>query len=190
MAKEDLFISSRAISAEIGNIVSSRTVRRRLYAANLLERIVRKIPLLRQKSLKARQTFARVHTNWSGPEGEKSGAMSYGSTKLKLICSAMTRIGTAKNFTFVLQKRQTGRGQHNGLGLFFVERCWSCTSNFRFVRFQYMVILENIMLPYASENMPLRWVFQQDNVQKHTSKLCQDWFRDNEYSEHLWGELK
>lgn len=94
MAKRDPFISSRAISAEIGNIVSSRTVRRRLYSANLPGRIARKIPLLRQKNLKARQTFARFHSNWSGPEGEKSGAMSYGPTKLKLICSAMTRLGT------------------------------------------------------------------------------------------------
>ena len=29
-------------------------------------------------------------------------------------------------------------------------------------RFQYRDILENIILPYASENMDLRWVFQQD----------------------------
>ena len=72
MAKKGPFISFRAISAEIGNIFSSRTVRRKLYGANLPGRIARKIPLLRQKkNLKARQTFARVHPNWSGPEKEK-----------------------------------------------------------------------------------------------------------------------
>ena len=38
-------------------------------------------------------------------------------------------------------------------------------------------ILESMMLPYASENMPLIWSLQQDNEPKHTSKLVKNWLR-------------
>ena len=31
-------------------------------------------------------------------------------------------------------------------------------------------ILEAVMVPYAEEDMPIRWVFQQNNGPKHTSK--------------------
>ena len=43
----------------------------------------------------------------------------------------------------------------------------------------YVDILENVMLPYAEEEMPLLWVFQQDNSVKHTSRKTCQWFLDN-----------
>lgn len=50
----------------------------------------------------------------------------------------------------------------------------------------YVQILEEIMLPYAEEEMPLIWVFQQDNDPKHTSKLAKQWFLANRVNVMEW----
>ncbi len=34
-------------------------------------------------------------------------------------------------------------------------------------QFEYIKIIKEVMLPYAEEEMPLEWVFQQDNNPKH-----------------------
>ena len=43
----------------------------------------------------------------------------------------------------------------------------------------YVDILQNVMLPYAEDEMPFIWVLQQDNDPKHTSKRADKWFADN-----------
>ena len=45
------------------------------------------------------------------------------------------------------------------------------------------------MLPFAEEQMPLLWVFQQDSDPKHTSRKARQWFLDHSIK-NLWADVK
>ena len=50
----------------------------------------------------------------------------------------------------------------------------------------YVDILQNCMISYAEENMPLRWVFQQSNDPKHRGKCTTMWFVNNKINLLKW----
>uniref|UniRef100_A0A3Q4BIN2 Transposase Tc1-like domain-containing protein n=1 Tax=Mola mola TaxID=94237 RepID=A0A3Q4BIN2_MOLML len=65
MAKAQPMISSRMIKDSLELPVSTVTVRRRLWEANLFTRIPRKVPLLKKKRhVQKRLQFAKEHINW------------------------------------------------------------------------------------------------------------------------------
>jgi len=51
----------------------------------------------------------------------------------------------------------------------------------------YTDLLENVMLPYAEDDMPLAWTFQQDNDPKHTSQKARKWFEQKSIRVMQWS---
>ena len=77
-------------------------------------------------------------------------------------------------------KRQQGRGSvtiwvaiaHNGVSNIAVL---NSTMNSE----KYCQILTNCLLPFASEECPENWIFQQDNASCHRSKFTMEFLSDN-----------
>ena len=44
---------------------------------------------------------------------------------------------------------------------------------------KYLQVLRDFLLPFADENMPVSWMFQQDNASIHTSEEAKSWFEEN-----------
>lgn len=188
--KKDPFISSSKIVERFQLPVSARTIRRRLLQASLCARRPAKKPLISKRNQKKRLEFAKAHINWT--ESKWRTILFSDESKFNIIGSdgmCYVRRPEGKR----LEARYCKKTVKHGGGNIMV---WGCFSGagvgplHRIVgimdRFMYKDILQRIMLPYAEYNMPLRWVFQQDNDPKHASKVVKSWFADNRVTVMEW----
>lgn len=180
LSTQDPFMSAPRIKQQLGGVsISVSTIKRRLQEAGLYGRKSAKKPFISKKNREARLRFAREHVNWSYEKWKT--VLFSDESRFKLfqsdgICWVRRPINERFNPKYT---RPTVK--HGGGGIMV----WGCFGGFGMGplvkidgimdRYVYQDILANQMLPWAEENMSLRWVFQHDNDPKHTAKLIKDW---------------
>lgn len=187
-----------ASAVEINNLlqvddepkISVSTVKRRLREAGLFARRPAKKPFITAKNRKARIEFAKEHVNWSI---EKWRTVLFSDeSKFNLHCSDGIRYVRRPNNQRLNPKYTRDTIKHGGGNVLI----WGCFSGFGLGpliqidgimnRFYYKNILETNMLPFAEENMPLRWIYQHDNDPKHTARIVKDWFVEQNITVLKW----
>lgn len=184
ISENDPWKSGPQIKAEVPDInISCRTIQRRLVEAKLYSRRPAKKPLISARNKAARLAFARRHIDWTAADWKK--VLFSDETRYNIFNSdGMRRVRRPVNQRFN-HKYVTPTIKH-GKGSVVL---WACFSSggigpLHFIdgimdRFMYRNIMENVMLPFAEWEMPLRFIFQHDNDPKHTSNHVQEWFRQN-----------
>lgn len=171
--KHDPFISSSKLQNELNLEISCRTIRRRAVEGGFKSFRAAKKPFISERNRRARLEFAQEKINWT--VGKWKTVLFSDESKFNLKGSdGMKTVRRPPNERF--NPRFCKTTYKHGLGSIMVWGCFSGQGigpihkiDGIMDRFQYKDIMEQVMLPYAEDEMPLRWIFQHDNDPKHTA---------------------
>lgn len=173
--------SSRILKESLNLNVSEKTIRRRLKEKNLCSYFQKKKPLLRKANIKKRLAFAKEHVNknmsfwesiiWSN---ESKFELRNPKRRFRVWCKSTER----------LQARHLQHTVKHGGGSLMVWGCFSSNAVGNIVKIDgkmtgesYVNILNENLQPSARKMSLRRFIFQQDNDPKHTSRVAKDYYK-------------
>lgn len=183
------FRSAPQLVKELGLPISSKTASRRLAEADFRTYRPAKKPLISKRYQQKRLQFARDHIDW--PLSKWKAVLFSDESKFNLVGSdGVSYVRRPRNKR--LQKSYCVKTVKHSAYI-MVWGCFSAAGLGPLHRimgimdqYVYRDIMESVMLPHAEWEMPLKWVFQQDNDPKHTAKVLKSWFQRNKVDVMEW----